>query len=67
VNDEMGEVWKEVIVAYFKVLAKYFPGETEEHHEMSDNMAVLQAENLTPGRTAQYETEILTAQQQMTC
>jgi len=49
------------------LLSRRSPGETEEHHEMSDNMAVLQAENLTPGRTAQYETEILTAQQQMTC
>jgi hypothetical protein len=33
VNDEMGSIWKEVAVAYLKVLPRNFPGGTGEKHE----------------------------------
>jgi len=33
VNDELGNMWKEAHVAYFKVLPRNFPGGTEKKHE----------------------------------
>jgi hypothetical protein len=33
VNNELRRTWKEVVVAYFKVLSWNLPGGTEENHE----------------------------------
>jgi hypothetical protein len=33
VNDELGRMWKEADVAYFKALYQHFPGGDEENHE----------------------------------
>jgi hypothetical protein len=33
-NDELEMVWKEAVVAYFKVLSRHFPGGTDENQEI---------------------------------
>jgi hypothetical protein len=33
VNNELGRMWKEVTVAYFKILFEHSPNETEENRE----------------------------------
>jgi hypothetical protein len=33
VSDELERMWKEAVMAYFKVLSRHFPGGTEENHE----------------------------------
>jgi hypothetical protein len=37
VNDELKKMWKEAAVAYFNMdlVALYFPGGTDENHEVS--------------------------------
>jgi hypothetical protein len=32
-NNELERVWKEVVVAKFKILFQHLPGGTEENHE----------------------------------
>jgi hypothetical protein len=32
-NDELERMWKEAVVAKFKILSRYFSGGTEENHE----------------------------------
>jgi hypothetical protein len=34
-NDELQRIWKEDVVAYFKVLSQHSHGGTEENHELS--------------------------------
>jgi hypothetical protein len=33
VNDELEKIWKEAVMAYFKVLSWHSPGGTEENHD----------------------------------
>jgi hypothetical protein len=33
VKYELEEIWKKVVLAYFKELFHHFPGETDENHE----------------------------------
>jgi hypothetical protein len=33
VNDELERMWKEVVVAQFKVLSRLIPGRTDENYE----------------------------------
>jgi hypothetical protein len=33
VSDELERIWKEVVVAYFKVLSWHLPGGTEKNHK----------------------------------
>jgi hypothetical protein len=33
VNDELERMWKEAVVALFKVLSRHLPGGSEENHE----------------------------------
>jgi hypothetical protein len=32
-NDEVERIWKEVVMAYFKILSRTLPEETEEKHD----------------------------------
>jgi hypothetical protein len=32
-NDKFERIWKEVIMAYFKMLSQYLPGGSEENHK----------------------------------
>jgi hypothetical protein len=32
-NDDIVRIWKEAVVAYFKVLSRHLPGGTDENHE----------------------------------
>jgi hypothetical protein len=44
-NDGLERMWKEAVVAYFKVLSRHLPGGTEESHENSSfRIPGLQAE-----------------------
>jgi hypothetical protein len=33
VNNELGKMWKEVVMTYFHVLSYYMPGGTEENYK----------------------------------
>jgi hypothetical protein len=32
-NDELGRLWKELVLTYFKILSPYLPAYAEEYHE----------------------------------
>jgi hypothetical protein len=49
-NNELERIWKEVVMAWFKVLFKHLPGETEENHD-----SWYQGLDLNPG-ALEYET-----------
>jgi hypothetical protein len=36
-NNELESTWKEAVLAYFKVLCQYLPGESKENHEKSQS------------------------------
>jgi hypothetical protein len=44
---EWGKIWKEVVIACFKVLSEHLPGGTEENHNL--RIDGLQAKNLIWG------------------
>jgi hypothetical protein len=46
-NNHLERIWKEVVMAYLKVLSWHLPGGTEENHEKCVRMANIQAEILT--------------------
>jgi hypothetical protein len=33
VNDDLGGIWKEVVMDYVKAISHHFPGESKENHE----------------------------------
>jgi hypothetical protein len=37
VNNQLGKIWKEVVMAYFKVLPHHLPGVTEENNINSES------------------------------
>jgi hypothetical protein len=42
VNSELERIWKEAVVAYFKVLLRYSPGRTKENHEESQSWPIFE-------------------------
>jgi len=46
VNDELEGMWKETIVAYFKVLSRHLPGGTEESHKNFSQDSLSLGQNL---------------------
>jgi hypothetical protein len=44
-NDELGRMWKEGFVIYFKALFQYFPELTEETHDSCLSIAGLRYGN----------------------
>jgi hypothetical protein len=43
-NDEWERIWKEGVMAQFKILFWHLHGETEEYHKKSVRIASIQAE-----------------------
>jgi hypothetical protein len=41
-----GRIWKEVVIACFKVLSQHLPGSTEENHEKPVRIVSLWVSNL---------------------
>jgi hypothetical protein len=44
VNAELGKIWKETLMAYFKILSQNLPGKTKANHKKFYNS---QEENLS--------------------
>jgi hypothetical protein len=44
VIDELERMWKEAVVASFKVLSRHLPAETEDNHENPIRIVSLRAE-----------------------
>jgi hypothetical protein len=59
-DKELGRMWKETIVALFKVLSRHLPGWAEENHEVS----VISHDRLYP---ASYVYSGLTNTKQLYC
>jgi hypothetical protein len=59
VNDELKRVWKDAVVAYFKVLTQNLPGWTERNHENQCQDIRSPGRDLNPG-PAEYEAGVLT-------
>jgi hypothetical protein len=47
-NCELERIWKEAVVASFKVQSRHLPGGTEENHENPNRVSGLWAEILKP-------------------
>jgi hypothetical protein len=64
VKDELGKVWKNTNVVYFKVVSQYFPGGTAENHigpQSQDGQSL--GQELRPG-PPKHEARVLTIQLQ---
>jgi hypothetical protein len=64
VNYELERIWKEAVVAYFKVLSGYFPGGTEETTKSlsQDSRSAYRDLILEP---PEYEARVLTTRQRL--
>jgi hypothetical protein len=58
VNDVLKRIWKEVVVAYFRVLSKSFPVIANEHNETAGSIYLALGPESNP-RPPKYETEVI--------
>jgi surfactin synthase thioesterase subunit len=59
VNDELERMWKEAVMAEFKVLSWNLPGRTEENHEKTSVRITSLVRYLNHG-PSEYEAGVLT-------